>query len=570
MALPLVLKQGAPSLPVPTYCGATKDLVVSSLQSASDEVVLGTLKQVGLLGPSGAAALGYVADVLKVAEIEASSEVRCAALAAVGEMGEPAVSEIDRVLALFEDDDPSVVCAAISAVGAMGPAAVDSALEIVGFLQDEAPEFRAAAAGALGTMKAWMYADELKPCLDDPDVGVVLAAVAAIGAMGEDGQQLAGDVAARLGHVSRGVRLAAVKALTRIGDAGERHAESVAGLLADEDNLIREATVGYFEAAGTGAKKGAEAVAKLLSSTSGRVQAASALALGHMKMDKFAQDVAKLLGSEYKEDTSLALSAAGVEPKLPAVLRRPACAAATALSMMGDEGAAYSSEVGALLTEDTVPEAAGPLIRALGLMGAVSCEAKICGLLEETAAPVREAACFALGELAKVAEDADSVAALAARLKDSNMLVRQAAAVAVGNCKTHGPKYAGELAKLFGDRACSVKAAAARAMGSLGQVGQMYATAVARLTFEAAADNPTRVVALEVLGDMGERGSAFAEDVAALLEDPDGPVRAAALKALSKMGNDAVPFLPQVTKACVDPLDSVRAAADECTAALGG
>mmetsp|Transcript_94038 Transcript_94038/g.303771 ORF Transcript_94038/g.303771 Transcript_94038/m.303771 type:complete len:335 (-) Transcript_94038:87-1091(-) len=114
MALPLVLKQGAPSLPVPTYCGATKDLVVSSLQSASDEVVLGTLKQVGLLGPSGAAALGYVADVLKVAEIEASSEVRCAALAAVGEMGEPAVSEIDRVLALFEDDDPSVVCAAIS------------------------------------------------------------------------------------------------------------------------------------------------------------------------------------------------------------------------------------------------------------------------------------------------------------------------------------------------------------------------------------------------------------------------------------------------------------------------
>mmetsp|Transcript_75028 Transcript_75028/g.232054 ORF Transcript_75028/g.232054 Transcript_75028/m.232054 type:complete len:571 (+) Transcript_75028:61-1773(+) len=569
MALSLRMKPEPSPLPAATFRGVTKEFIVAGMQSAVDEVVFGTLKQVGEFGPSGAAALGYLPDVLKVAETDGSQDVRIAALAAVGRMGEAAVAEIERVINFFEDEDPVVACAAIATVGTMGSAAVDQAPEVVTFLQDEAPEFRAAAVTALGGMKAWMYGDEMKKCLDDPEVAVVVATVASIGELGEDGQLLAGNIAGFLTHKSLAVRLAAVKALTSIGDAGERHAEKVAELLAEDDSSVREAVVAYFEKAGKGAKKGIEAASKCLSNSSGRVQAAAAVALGHAKAEKCAKDIAKLLSVEYKEDTSVALSAAGVERKLPAVLRRPACAAATALAMLGDEGAAFSKEVDALITEDTPPEAAAPLIKALGTMGAVSCEAKIRGLLEETASPVREAACFALGELASVAEDADSAKALAARLKDCNGLVRKAAATALGKFENEGPPYAAEVAKLFGDKIGYVKTAAVRAMGSLGQQGQMFATQVARMTFAAAGEAPTRVAACEVLGEMGERGSAFAEDVVALLEDPEGSVREAALKALAKMGSDASPFVSDISKCCSDPLEAVRAAADECSTALG-
>lgn len=562
-------KQEPSPLPAATFRGATKEFILAGIQSAVDEVVFGTLKQVGEYGPSGAAALGYLPDILKVAETDDSQEVRLAALAAVGEMGEVAVAEIERVINFFEDEDATVACAAITTVGSMGPAAVEQAPEVVAFLQDETPEFRAAAVTALGSMKAWMYGDELKKCLEDPEVTVVAATVAAIGALGEDGQLLASNIAGFLTHKNRAVRLAAVKALTSIGDAGERHAEKVAELLSEEDIAIREAVVAYFERAGKGAKKGVEAASKGLSSKNGRVQSAAALALGYAKAEKFAKDIAKLLSVEYKEDTTVALSAAGVEKKLPATMRRPACAAAAALAMLGDEGAAFSNEVNALITEDTPPEASAPLIRALGTMGAVSCEAKIRGLLDETSGPLREAACFALGELALVAEDADSAKAVAARLKDCSGLVRQAAATALGKFEKEGPAYAAEVVKLFGDKVGYVKTAAVKAMGSMGMQGQMFATQVARMTFATAAEAPTRVAAVEVLGEMGDRGSAFAEDIVALLEDSEGSVREAALKALSKMGQDATPFTSDIAKLCADPLEAVRAAADECNTALG-
>merc|ERR1712039_180639 len=112
----------------------------------------------------------------------------------------------------------------------------------------------------------------------------------------------------------------------------------------------------------------------------------------------------------------------------------------------------------------TAAEATAEFARALGLMGkpATKHADKLVALLEEKAAPVREAACFALGELAKVEETADMAAAVTARLTDVSPSVRKAAVTAIGNMNVEGNPR--DILSMFGDKVSGVQTAAVKAM----------------------------------------------------------------------------------------------------------
>lgn len=529
---------------------------VGGLYNSNVEINLQALSEISKMGPGQAVAQGYLSEVLRLLGDD-SIPVKCAALGAVGTMGEAV--DLEKVVALLEDESIEVQCAAIVALGTLGPYAAEYAGEVVVFLATEYPtSLRAAATMALGTMKAASYTDEIKSCLKDADTTVVKAACGAVAALEEDGQLLVGEVASCLTHASSGVKTAAAEALAKAGGAGEKQAEAVAALLSDEDNMCRLAALEFFETAGTAAKKAAPKVAAGLSAKDSRFLAASAMALGYMKASKYAKEVSALLGSP-AVDSSVALSASGVEKKLPTVLRRPGCAAAMALAMMGDAGAAFSGDIAKGLEGDAPTEVVVCTVKALGLIGKGP-EAKIIDMLKDTAAPVREAACFALGAFDKAGSD------VAKRLQDPHPGVRAAAASAIGKMKTGGPPLAGEVAKLFSDKVAKVKIAAVKAIGALGKKAEFYATEVCCLA--SSGETSVRVAALNVLGDMGDHGAALAEDVVGMLGDPEASVREAALKALSKMGDEALAFISEIKVACCDPLETVRAAADDAAEKL--
>mmetsp|Transcript_33849 Transcript_33849/g.95103 ORF Transcript_33849/g.95103 Transcript_33849/m.95103 type:complete len:568 (+) Transcript_33849:65-1768(+) len=551
--------------PASAGLGLTKKQLVSDLGGGNDTQQCRQLFEIGSLGESWAAKLGYLPEVVKLLD-EPSAQIKCAALGALGQMGEVAAPEGDKIANFLDDQDTAVVKAAITALGLIGPHAAEHAPAVAQFLTEPQVGLRTAAAEALGGMKASTYADELREALKDAEASVVVAALKAVAAWEEDGQTLAADVAACCAHASGAVRAAAVRALMKAGGAGERQAERVAELLPDCDNATLQAVVEYFESIGASGKKATEKIRGNLSSGNGRVQAASALALGYVKAGKFAKEVAALLTAPYKGDTSVALSAAGLEPKLPADIRRPACAAAKALAMMGDEGAAFADDIAKQIGGDTPAEATAEFVKALGLMGkpALGHTDKIISLLQETSALVREAACFAIGELAKAEETVDKATAVTAKLMDVNPSVRKAAVTAIGAMQAEGNPR--DILGMFGDKVPAVQVAAVKAMGAIGERGQVFAAEVCRMAFDT--ELPVRVAAVTVLGDMDARGATFAEDVSALLDADDGAVREAALLALAKMGEEAKPFLASIKPLCSDPLEYVRAAADECHEAL--
>ncbi|CAE8598771.1 unnamed protein product, partial [Polarella glacialis] len=262
-------------------------------------------------------------------------------------------------------------------------------------------------------------------------------------------------------HQSRFVRRAALRALAAAGDASERHAGDVADLLGDRDNATREAAVDFFAAVGTGcARRASDRAVQFLSQNfAANIRAAAAMSLGHMKATTCTSEVAILLDATCEDDESVSLSAAGVERRLPVHLRRPDCAAARALALLGQPGSAYAADVARKIGASSRLEVSASMVHSLGMMGreARDHKATIQVMLRNAFAPLREAACFALGELARCDEDAESAALLASRLVDSNAMVRAAAASAVGKLPLHGPGYLASLVLLFGDRVPAVQ-----------------------------------------------------------------------------------------------------------------
>eukprot|EP00930_Biecheleria_cincta_P046372 TRINITY_DN31984_c0_g1_i1.p1 TRINITY_DN31984_c0_g1~~TRINITY_DN31984_c0_g1_i1.p1 ORF type:complete len:584 (+),score=123.34 TRINITY_DN31984_c0_g1_i1:67-1752(+) len=479
------------------------------------------------------------------------------------------------LLMCLGDESSEVQKSAIQVFAQLGDVAADQAVELVVFLDHQDPEVRAAAAEALGQMQAWNLLDELKPCFSDPVAAVVLAALKAVTRWGDDGQRSASSVLKCLGHKNREVRAQAVRTLEGFSEICQRTAGQVVLLLEDNDNATRQAAVSFFATHGPiCAKRAASHASKLLSSQhNGRVQAAAAVALGHMKVTEQAVDVSGLLTAAYVDDKSLALSAAGLEQRVPVELRRPDCAAAYSLALMGEEGWQFANNIVEIIADSTMPpEAAASLVRSLGLMGeeAYALKHKLEDYLESPSAPLRQAACYALGEIGR--EHTGCEVPVAGKLQDPHACVRTEAAKAMGKLKDGG-LHVDEVAALFQDTAPEVQAAAVRSVAAMGSVAQPYTPTICCLATcpEGGSSTSTqaRVAALEALGGMGDRGAAYAEEVASQLQAMEPEVRAAALRALSHFDTEAKVFMDAIDRARSDPVQAVRIAADDCAMALG-
>mmetsp|Transcript_34490 Transcript_34490/g.78724 ORF Transcript_34490/g.78724 Transcript_34490/m.78724 type:complete len:385 (-) Transcript_34490:63-1217(-) len=345
------------------------------------------------------------------------------------------------------------------------------------------------------------------------------------------------------------------------------HAPTVAPFLCHEESVTRDAAVSFFELCGHAAVAVADSIVKNLSLADGRFVSACALALGHMQANEHAAEVAKLLSSTYVDTVSIAYHAAGLEPKLPVVFRRPACAAAFALALMGDDGAKFARDVAANFTDDLPADARACFISALGAMHDAESKENVVSCLEDSSAAVRAAAAEALGEYANSNQSVDIAAALAAKLKDAHPSVRQASVKALGKMPIYGRAYTDDILRLLTDRVQSVQISAVHTMAAMGEAGQMYAKQVALLLSSDGLD--VRLAAMETLAAMGRRGGAFAEEVADLLEHESAEIRCTAVRTLASMKEDGSAFRSQLMAiAATDEVEEVREAADSAVSAL--
>ncbi len=145
------------------------------------------------------------------------ARVRCAALAALGQLAEP--SALDEVVACFEDPACEVREVAALTTSQIGGAAAVKALRQA--LCSSAPEVRFQAVAGLSEMQPDACERDLLPLLDDPDAEVRAQVAAALGCLGHG--HLSGHLARLLTDDAASVRIESALALASLGDArGER------------------------------------------------------------------------------------------------------------------------------------------------------------------------------------------------------------------------------------------------------------------------------------------------------------------------------------------------------------
>lgn len=571
-----------------TFDGLTKAQITGDLAGNADEKSK-CLDQIAEYGEGAACYLGYGLEISRCLK-DPSRPVKVATLRAIAATGSACASSVEMVASYIKDSDLEVKCAAVAALGGLGAYSGHYEQEIVELTKDQAPEIRAAAAQALGGMKAGKQISVLKRCLSDSDPKVIAGALRGAGLLGDWANQMSSDISACLENQDAGVRLAALDCLTKLGEQASAQASQVAACLADENNAVRQAAVSYFSEVPLGMRAYNEVgnIEKLLEHKDGRAQAAAAVALGNVQanhgilMERLSQErplgdgagdlpkkalpltydakkLIALLDSKFEDEEVIVLAAAGLEPKPSAELRRPACAAASALGIFHCSDAI--EPLSSKLSASSPKEVTASFLSALGGMKELptSVSSKIPAYLKDTTPIVRAGACLALGAGEESAADL-----VAARMKDAHPAVRAAAAEAAANMKA--AKLSDEICELLSDRNPKVQVAAMKALANMGPKGEMYAAEIAKVALSG--NDEVRIAATEVLVSMGARGASYAEEMTHLLEDTEISVRKAGLDALAKMGEGAKPFLANAQSMVNDPCPDVRSAAEAAVAAL--
>merc|ERR1711924_145308 len=192
----------------------------------------------------------------------------------------------------------------------------------------------------------------------------------------------------------------------------------------------------------------------------------------------------------------------GGQSRPSASMRKPRCAAITALGMMQAES--FETKLMALTT-DPDWEVRACVAEALGDLGSGAGSVAAC--LDDDTYAVRAKACKALGKM----KSAQQVARVADMLGDTSQTVRIEALRAIAGIGEPGQQYLGEVGALLFDPLNAVKGAAAKALGQMNDSGSYASTIAALLDDE---DPFLRLTALETLPKMGNYGAAFADDVA--------------------------------------------------------
>ncbi|CAJ1396315.1 unnamed protein product [Effrenium voratum] len=368
-------------------------------------------------------------------------------------------------------------------------------------------------------------ASELVRHLGGDDVEAIVASCKELASMN---LELA-SIAKLLSHQEPRVKAAAASALQSM-EGAEAYAANLAQLVGDSDSYVRIAAAGTLNSLGTKAASQVRVLGKFLGASDPGTVAAAAHALATLGPDAadFAPQLEAALGNGAEDTSTHMLAAAGVLPKTPEVLRKPACAACKALGNLGQSSGKLEE-----LLESKDFELRACAIKALTQMGADSTrfESKLIDLLKDPAPSVASAACAALGALSANGKTSSSTAATVAELlTDPSPMVKASAVESLAQMGDEAEAFLEPLCRLFNDKSWTVRVAAVKALAGCGELGQMYASEVCRLT--TSTDAKTRAAAANALGQMGERGACFDEEVELLLSDPDPFVAAEAKKAI--------------------------------------
>jgi len=497
---------------------------------------------------------------------DTDASVQVAAINALSHMGKLGAQYSDAiVLKLRETGPEDVKKAALQALGCFGEHASSQAKVVEQYLDNENLDLVVEACIALGSMKVSSAAGKVAAKLKDSDVEVVIGACIGLGCMEAEIEALGG----MLESSEPRVRAASLSAMPKA--SAEKYLGKACALLADADVYVRINAMNLIGGQGDAAADYAPEIGKLLGSSEVGVRVAAAAALGGMgaKAESQIEALEGLLTDTEEDTASLMMSIAGVQGRVAATLRKPACAAAAALGNIGEPATKSAANVAELLgSVDYEVKISG--ITALGKMGEAGAkfEDQLVYLLEDPHPMVVGAACTAIGSIAKSTNKPSSTAAckMAELVKHAHPAVKGASLGGLGCMGEEAATFLEDFVKCFDDNVGYVRAQAIVAIIACGEVGQMYVAEICRLMFDD--DVRVRVAAVKALPQMGERGAAFAEEVNALLEDPMAEVRVASIKAFASFGGEALaevmPFMKQLAE--LDPHAEVRAAAREVIA----
>ena len=333
------------------------------------------------------------------------------------------------------------------------------------------------------------------------------------------------------------VRLAAVEALGAMGEAAAVHDFEVVLRLVDK-----------------------------LKDEDDKVSSAAAEALGKMKMTAAGEvsNIAKLLDDQENNIVVAALkalraigkAAAALTPKITQLIEDEdysiSLAARNALDTMGDvgpgevtgetDGVGGSSGVSAARPASEIAKGLNSPDKETRLTAIYDLQALRAGAAEYAPAIAEllnsgedsDMQYAALNALDSMGDAADAQASkIVERLKNGDFLVRNNAAIVLGNMKSQAPKI-GELLKGEKD---DVIYYALIALENMGKAAAGQASAIANLL-----ENPNielRTKAVGALGAMQDAAAAYASEIAVQLDEDDRNLRLAALEALGAMGQAA-------------------------------
>eukprot|EP00930_Biecheleria_cincta_P057038 TRINITY_DN4303_c1_g3_i1.p1 TRINITY_DN4303_c1_g3~~TRINITY_DN4303_c1_g3_i1.p1 ORF type:complete len:861 (+),score=228.71 TRINITY_DN4303_c1_g3_i1:44-2626(+) len=531
MAAPILARQGTPV-----------DHMAASLHSDKPSMRIWGLMQVAKMGEL-AAEPRLQLDVQVAALVDDPDVgVQEQALRTMSQLGSRGVRYCDLIAKKLNTGEKSVKLSALAALGSLG---AGQASDVLAYLDHPDLDLAAGACKALGGMKATSAASKVAQKLDSGDAELAIAACESLSAMDRE----VDAIAKQLASTSARVKAAAVRALKTMTRA-EDFAPPVALLVGDQDSYVRIGAAESIEAMGEKASSQAATLAKYLSNSSPGVVAAAAYALGTIGASETAA-LESALDIDEEDMSTRMLSTAGVQSKLPAELRKPACAAATTLGSLNSTKSAQKL-VDRLNSKDWEIRAAA--VNALGQLASESgrFESQILDLLKDPSPVVVAGACRALGKIAETGmASASTAAAVAELLENKQPLVRASAAAALGLMGEEAAAFLEDLSRLFSDKAWHVTVEAVKTVAGCGELGQMYAADVCRLTFQG--HPAVREVAIDALTRMGERGACFAEEIEQLLGDPE--VSPAVQKALeyfasaAAAGPDSLPDAPRASDA---------------------
>ena len=392
-------------------------------------------------------------------------------------------------------------------------------------------------------------------------------ATMAVGA-GGSGRAL-GPLVAALHEGDPRKRLAAVRALGTMGDEARTAASDLSLLLRDPDAAVRAAAT-WAVGALAAPDQAIPALLDEIRDPDAHGRAGAAWALGRFGPRAHAARSALAGALDDADDdvrwrAGVALARVGPDgplvPRLIEMLAAPGARArapaAEALGRMGPAAApAVPALVGAL--DDPREDVRWHAVWALGRIGPPAGPA-VPALAARLADPgLRWRIADALGSIGPAA--AAAVPALQAALDDESESVRWRVAQALGGIGPAAGPSASALARRTEDASGNVRLAAVH---SLGDVGMDPGALVPVLT--RALDDPDRRVRHEaenVLGRLGAGGGAAVPALVARLRDEDGGVRAGAARALGRIGSIPAAGRQALQALLVDPDERARAEAE--------